>query len=93
MDRNTAGATSRAIEKVTTKMLTLAWLKNCESSETSVPSDGPPQLSLIATTRWERTGVQSKADAGEIWRRFPKFVLGFLIASAVITLVSKGQTR
>ncbi len=47
-------------------------------------------LSLIATTRWERTGVHSRADAGEIWRRFPKFVLGFLIASAVITLVSKG---
>ena len=47
-------------------------------------------LSLIATTRWERTGVQSRPDAGEIWRRFPKFVLGFLIASAVITLLSKG---
>jgi uncharacterized integral membrane protein (TIGR00698 family) len=47
-------------------------------------------LSLIATTRWERTGVQSKSDVGEIWRRFPKFVLGFLIASAVISLVSKG---
>ena len=47
-------------------------------------------LSLIATTRWEKTGVQSKSDAGEIWRRFPKFVLGFLIASAVVTLVSKG---
>jgi uncharacterized membrane protein YadS len=47
-------------------------------------------LSLIATTRWERTQVQSKPDAGEIWRRFPKFVLGFLAASAVITLVSKG---
>src|SRR5882724_1273974 len=47
-------------------------------------------LSLIATTRWERTGVQSKSDAGEIWRRFPKFVLGFLAASAVITLLSKG---
>jgi uncharacterized integral membrane protein (TIGR00698 family) len=47
-------------------------------------------LSLIATTRWERTGVQSRPDAGEIWRRFPKFVLGFLIASAVVTLVSKG---
>jgi uncharacterized membrane protein YadS len=47
-------------------------------------------LSLVATTRWERTGVQSKSDAGEIWRRFPKFVLGFLVASAVITLVSKG---
>ena len=47
-------------------------------------------LSLVATTRWERTAVQSKPDAGEIWRRFPKFVLGFLVASAVITLVSKG---
>jgi uncharacterized membrane protein YadS len=47
-------------------------------------------LSLVATTRWERTGVQSKSDAGEIWRRFPKFILGFLIASAVVTLVSKG---
>jgi uncharacterized integral membrane protein (TIGR00698 family) len=47
-------------------------------------------LSLIATTRWERTQVRSKSDAGEIWRRFPKFVLGFLAASAVITLVSKG---
>jgi uncharacterized membrane protein YadS len=47
-------------------------------------------LSLIATTRWERTPVQGRPDAGEIWRRFPKFVLGFLIASALITLVSKG---
>jgi uncharacterized integral membrane protein (TIGR00698 family) len=47
-------------------------------------------LSLIATTSWERTGVQGRPDAGEIWRRFPKFVLGFLVASAVITLVSKG---
>lgn len=47
-------------------------------------------LSLIATTRWERTPVQSKSDAGEVWRRFPKFVLGFLAASAVITLVAKG---
>jgi len=47
-------------------------------------------LSVIATTRWERTGVQGRPDAGEIWRRFPKFVLGFLVASAVITLVSRG---
>jgi uncharacterized integral membrane protein (TIGR00698 family) len=47
-------------------------------------------LSIIATTRWERTGIESRTDAGEIWRRFPKFVLGFLVASAVITFVSKG---
>jgi uncharacterized membrane protein YadS len=47
-------------------------------------------LSVIATTRWERTGVQSKASAAEIWNRFPKFVLGFLVASAVLTLVTRG---
>jgi len=48
-------------------------------------------LSLIATTRWERTGIQNRADAGEIWRRFPKFVVGFLIASAIVTLISRGH--
>jgi uncharacterized integral membrane protein (TIGR00698 family) len=47
-------------------------------------------LSIIATTRWEKTGVSSRPNAGEIWRRFPKFVLGFLIASAVVTLISQG---
>jgi uncharacterized integral membrane protein (TIGR00698 family) len=47
-------------------------------------------LSVIATTRWERTGIQSKAGVAEIWNRFPKFVLGFLVASAVVTLVSRG---
>jgi uncharacterized integral membrane protein (TIGR00698 family) len=47
-------------------------------------------LSLIATMRWERTGVSSKANAAQIWDRFPKFVLGFLVASAVVTLVSQG---
>ncbi len=45
-------------------------------------------LSIIATTRWESAGVRKKADAGEIWRRFPKFVLGFLIASAIITAIA-----
>jgi len=48
-------------------------------------------LSLVATARWERTGVQSNLGAAEIWRRFPKFVLGFLIASAVVTVVSQGH--
>jgi uncharacterized integral membrane protein (TIGR00698 family) len=47
-------------------------------------------LAIIATTRWESTGVRSKPNAGEIWRRFPKFVIGFLIASAIITIVSHG---
>jgi uncharacterized integral membrane protein (TIGR00698 family) len=47
-------------------------------------------LSLIATTRWERTGIQNRSRASEIWNRFPKFVLGFLIASAVVTLAARG---
>ncbi|MBV8401589.1 MAG: putative sulfate exporter family transporter, partial [Acetobacteraceae bacterium] len=49
-------------------------------------------LSIVATTRWESTGVDRKPDAGEIWRRFPKFVLGFLIASAIITVVTASAT-
>ncbi len=47
-------------------------------------------LSLWATTRWEKTGVESKAGPLEIWHRFPKFVLGFLAASVIVTLVSRG---
>jgi uncharacterized integral membrane protein (TIGR00698 family) len=47
-------------------------------------------LSIVATTRWESIGVRGRAGAGEIWRRFPKFVLGFLIASAIVTLVAHG---
>jgi uncharacterized integral membrane protein (TIGR00698 family) len=47
-------------------------------------------LSLIATTRWERIGIQGRTGAGEIWRRFPKFVLGFLIASALVTVIARG---
>ena len=45
-------------------------------------------LSIIATTRWEETGVKGRAGYGEIWLRFPKFVIGFLIASLVTTAIS-----
>lgn len=49
-------------------------------------------LSIIATTRWENIGVNVRPDAGEIWRRFPKFVLGFLVASLIITAFSHQLT-
>jgi uncharacterized membrane protein YadS len=49
-------------------------------------------LSIIATTRWETTGVRSTTSSAEIWRRFPKFILGFLIASAIITTISRGYS-
>jgi uncharacterized integral membrane protein (TIGR00698 family) len=48
-------------------------------------------LSIVATTRWQSSGAQ-KADAGVIWRRFPKFVLGFLLASLIITVVTRGYS-
>ncbi len=44
-------------------------------------------LALIATTRWEvKTGT--KPNPAEIWWRFPKFVLGFALASIFVTLVA-----
>ncbi len=46
-------------------------------------------LSIVATTRWETTGIENRGKASEIWRRFPKFVIGFIIASAFITLVAQ----
>jgi uncharacterized membrane protein YadS len=42
-------------------------------------------LAFVATTRWEAGPSGAKPDAREIWRRFPKFVLGFFLASAIIT--------
>lgn len=42
-------------------------------------------LAIIATTRWETAG---RAEPGQIWWRFPKFVIGFFIASVVITWIA-----
>ncbi|MDE1982603.1 MAG: putative sulfate exporter family transporter [Betaproteobacteria bacterium] len=49
-------------------------------------------LSVVATTRWEQTGVQGRAGIGEIWRRFPKFVIGFLLASLAVTAIAQGYS-
>jgi uncharacterized membrane protein YadS len=46
-------------------------------------------LAIVSTTRWE-TAPGRSADPAEIWRRFPKFVIGFLIASIIITVVTSG---
>lgn len=51
-------------------------------------------LSIIAITKWEKREDGTKANAGEIWSRFPKFVLGFFIASALLTiLLSNASTN
>lgn len=45
-------------------------------------------LAIIATTRWESVETARKADAAEIWWRFPKFVIGFILASLFISYVT-----
>jgi uncharacterized membrane protein YadS len=47
-------------------------------------------LSLVAAARWEPTGVRTRSGPADIWHRFPKFVLGFLIASLLITVFTRG---
>jgi uncharacterized integral membrane protein (TIGR00698 family) len=44
-------------------------------------------MAVIATTRWERV-PGSKPNPAEIWWRFPKFVIGFLLASIIVTLIA-----
>jgi uncharacterized integral membrane protein (TIGR00698 family) len=45
-------------------------------------------LAIIATTRWETNATGQKPDVAQIWRRFPKFVIGFILASALITFAT-----
>lgn len=48
-------------------------------------------MAIISTTVWERkTG--SKPNPAEIWWRFPKFVMGFILASVLITVISRNYS-
>jgi len=49
-------------------------------------------FALIATTRWEAVETGARPSPAEIWWRFPKFVVGFLIASALVTLIAAGYS-
>ncbi|WP_379969803.1 YeiH family protein [Ectobacillus sp. sgz5001026] len=44
-------------------------------------------LAFISITYWENKQEGKKADKTQIWRRFPKFVIGFFIASALLTII------
>ncbi|MEJ2677723.1 MAG: putative sulfate exporter family transporter, partial [Gemmatimonadota bacterium] len=45
-------------------------------------------LAIVATTVWEQKGGGQRAvGAGVIWARFPKFVIGFFLASIVVSLL------
>ena len=47
-------------------------------------------LATLALTRWERKegSNQARPYAGLIWERFPKFVLAFLLTSALVTALT-----
>ncbi|WP_214071774.1 putative sulfate exporter family transporter [Mucilaginibacter sp. dw_454] len=49
-------------------------------------------LALISVTYWERNETKSKVQVGQIWWRFPKFVIGFLIASILTSLIVHSNT-
>ena len=44
-------------------------------------------MALISVTQWEKDESGAKPKAGEIWYRFPKFVIGFFIASILLTII------
>ncbi|MBV8535262.1 MAG: putative sulfate exporter family transporter [Alphaproteobacteria bacterium] len=45
-------------------------------------------LAIVATTRWDKSAAGGRPNAAEIWWRFPKFVIGFVLASVFVTLVA-----
>ncbi|WP_294265968.1 putative sulfate exporter family transporter [uncultured Sphingomonas sp.] len=47
-------------------------------------------LAIVATTRWEAAPAGARPDPREIWVRFPKFVFGFLIGSAIVSTFTAG---
>jgi uncharacterized membrane protein YadS len=49
-------------------------------------------LSLVAVTRWEPKEQDGKIHLVQIWTRFPKFILGFAVASLLITWAADGHS-
>jgi len=49
-------------------------------------------FALIACLKWEKEESGTKPNAAEIWWRFPKFVLGFFVASVIITVIATGYS-
>lgn len=44
-------------------------------------------MAYISITKWEKKNDGTKPDVKEIWVRFPKFVLGFFVASIIVTVL------
>jgi uncharacterized membrane protein YadS len=50
-------------------------------------------FALIACLKWEKEEYGARPNAAEIWWRFPKFVLGFFVASVIITVIVSGYSQ
>ncbi|MGA8049645.1 MAG: putative sulfate exporter family transporter [Burkholderiales bacterium] len=49
-------------------------------------------FALISTVMWEKAETGRKPEAMEIWWRFPKFVIGFFVASILMTIVTSSYS-
>ena len=47
---------------------------------------------LIATLVWEKKETGVRPDAREVWWRFPKFVIGFFLASMLMSMVTSSYS-
>jgi uncharacterized membrane protein YadS len=50
-------------------------------------------FALIACLKWDKEEHGTRPNAAEIWWRFPKFVLGFFVASVIITIIASGYSQ
>ncbi|MFO0582131.1 MAG: putative sulfate exporter family transporter [Anaeromyxobacter sp.] len=44
-------------------------------------------VAFLSVTRWHPSPGGERAGAGEIWARFPKFIVGFFVASLLVTAI------
>jgi uncharacterized integral membrane protein (TIGR00698 family) len=49
-------------------------------------------LALIASSRWEIGASGQRPGGAQLWQRFPKFVLGFLVASLLVTVITRSYS-
>ncbi len=49
-------------------------------------------LSFIAITKWEPAESGRRVDLSQIWTRFPKFILGFILASLLMSWAGHSQS-
>ena len=49
-------------------------------------------FALIACFKWEKEECGTRPNAMEIWWRFPKFVIGFFVASFFMTAITAGYS-